>query len=383
LAGEGRPTSVTFLHRDARRPGACLIFLTDREGRAVSQPSLGEPGTPRLEGADPIRPPQTALERGPKPGHSGPAPSAAARRDGSSEPRADTAIPRATSRDRPSPPTLPARPSSAADVAEVVAGVRAWWAQDEARLRRIKFHLRAAVSALGGAMATRDEASQTGKGVGPQTPAARRRARSAFRQDRGDEPTELEGWPAAGAKIDWQAAPQSVSVPGSGPVAPRDSRPASEVRPAPTTRHGRAALGSPASRPTPRPASRRGAAPASTRERAAAFLALGSAVGVLLSLVVSLAPSDRPMVGEGDFGATASRPVAGSGGLIALVGSDAPDRTPLVLETRAHGGDWREAGRTSADEDGDFRLEGRLQARPGQLTVRARAPGVATSAPSP
>jgi poly-gamma-glutamate capsule biosynthesis protein CapA/YwtB (metallophosphatase superfamily) len=240
-------------------------------------------------------------------------------------------------------------------------------------------------------MATWDEANQSGKGVGPQTPAARRRARSARRQDRGVEPAGLEGLPAAGARIDWKAAPgspgfgqawesaQSVSAPGPG--APRESRLASEDRPAPTTRRGRAALGSPASRPTPRPASRRGAAPASTRERPAALLALGSAVGVLVSLVVSLAPSDTTIVGEGDFGAAASRVVVAPGGLIALVGSDAPDRTPLVLETRAHGGDWREAARTSADEDGDFRLEGRVQARPGRLTVRALAPGVATSAP--
>jgi hypothetical protein len=112
-----------------------------------------------------------------------------------------------------------------------------------------------------------------------------------------------------------------------------------------------------------------------------AFLALGSAVGVLLSLVVSLASSDTPAVGVGDFGAEASRRVVAPGGLIALTGSDAPDGTPVVLETRVQGGDWREAGRSSADEEGDFRLEGHALAPPGRLMLRARAPDVGASAP--
>jgi poly-gamma-glutamate capsule biosynthesis protein CapA/YwtB (metallophosphatase superfamily) len=178
-------------------------------------------------------------------------------------------------------------------------------------------------------MATQDEPSQTGQRVGPQTPAARRRARSDSRKHPGVEPL------------------RSVA----------------------------------ASRPTPRPASRRRAAPASTRERPAAFLALGGAVGVLLSLVVSLASSDTPAAGVGDFGADASRRVVAPGGSIALTGSNAPDGTPLVLETREQGGNWREAGRASAGDGGDFRLEGRVRARPGRLALRARAPGVGTSAP--
>jgi poly-gamma-glutamate capsule biosynthesis protein CapA/YwtB (metallophosphatase superfamily) len=103
-------------------------------------------------------------------------------------------------------------------------------------------------------------------------------------------------------------------------------------------------------------------------------------VGVLLSLVVPYASSETPVVGRGDFGAESSRRVVAPGGLIALTGSDAPDGTPLVLETRVQGGDWRTAGRSSADEDGDFRIEGRVPAHPGRVVLRARAPGVATTA---
>jgi poly-gamma-glutamate capsule biosynthesis protein CapA/YwtB (metallophosphatase superfamily) len=245
-------------------------------------------------------------------------------------------------------------------------------------------------------MATQDEASQNGRGVGPQTPAARRRARSASRKDPGAEPAELEPR-ADGAEIHSGAAPESprsgptaepsepasepaqpVPEPASGPVAPPESGPASEFRPASATLHRRARLGSVAAPP---PARTRGAAPASTRQRPAACLALGSAVGVLLSLVVSLASSDTPAAGVGDFGAEASRRVVAPGGRIALTGSDAPDGAPLVLETREQGGDWREAGRSSAGDDGEFRLEGRLLARPGRLMLRAQAPGVGTSAP--
>jgi poly-gamma-glutamate capsule biosynthesis protein CapA/YwtB (metallophosphatase superfamily) len=104
-------------------------------------------------------------------------------------------------------------------------------------------------------------------------------------------------------------------------------------------------------------------------------------VGVLLSLVVPHASSETPAAGGGDFGAEASRRVVAPGGLIALTGSEAPDGTTLVLEARVRGGDWRPAGRSPADEDGDFRLEGRVRADPGRLMLRARAPGVATSAP--
>jgi poly-gamma-glutamate capsule biosynthesis protein CapA/YwtB (metallophosphatase superfamily) len=178
-------------------------------------------------------------------------------------------------------------------------------------------------------MATHHEPIQPGQRVGPQTPAARRLARSASPKDPGVEPL--------------------------GSVA--------------------------ASRPTPRPASRRGAAPASTRERPAAFVALGAAVGVLLCLVVSLASSDTPAASVGGFGAEASRRVVAPGGLIALTGSAAPERTRLVLETRTRDGRWRAAGGSTTDDDGDFRLEGRALARPGRLMLRARAPGVSTSAP--
>jgi poly-gamma-glutamate synthesis protein (capsule biosynthesis protein) len=86
-------------------------------------------------------------------------------------------------------------------------------------------------------------------------------------------------------------------------------------------------------------------------------------------------------VGAGDFGAEPSRRVVAPGGWIALTGSDAPEGTGLVLETRTPGGPWRASARSSADEEGHFRLEGRVLARPGRIALRARAPGVGVSAP--
>jgi poly-gamma-glutamate capsule biosynthesis protein CapA/YwtB (metallophosphatase superfamily) len=121
---------------------------------------------------------------------------------------------------------------------------------------------------------------------------------------------------------------------------------------------------------------------ASTRERTAALLALASAAGILLFVVLSLGSSGSPLgAGLADFRATASRAVVAPGGWIALTGSDAPKDTKLVLETRTQDDRWRTAGRSSSDEEGHFRLKGRVLARPGRLAVRARAPAVGASAP--
>ena len=156
--------------------------------------------------------------------------------------------------------------------------------------------------------------------------------------------------------------PSPASPPGAHPAAPGGSGPAG----------GSGRFSTPASR-----ASR----PTRTGERAAALLALGSAVGVLVFLVLSLASSGSPVAGLGDFGAEPSRRVVAPGGWIALTGSDAPEGTGLLLETRTRDGDWRTAGRSTTGDDGHYRLEGRVLARPGRLTLRARAPGVGTSTP--
>jgi hypothetical protein len=117
------------------------------------------------------------------------------------------------------------------------------------------------------------------------------------------------------------------------------------------------------------------------RERVSALVALGSALGVVVFLVVSLGSSSR-FLGASGFEAAPSTRVVAPGGWITLTGSDAPESTPLVLEVRSKSGEWREAGRAVSDSDGGFALKGRVLARPGPVTVRARAPeaGVASSA---
>jgi poly-gamma-glutamate capsule biosynthesis protein CapA/YwtB (metallophosphatase superfamily) len=239
-------------------------------------------------------------------------------------------------------------------------------------------------------MSTEHEASDTGAGVGPQTPAARRRARSAPPEDPGVELAALEESAAESGEIHPGPTPASR---GSEPASTPGPEAASTPAPAPPSRPGPEPASrpdpTPASRPSPAPASRLGprsapppgSGPASTRERAAALLALGSAAGVLLFFLASLGSSGSPVAGLGDFGAEASRRVVAPGGWIALTGSDAPEGAGLLLETRTRDGGWRTAGRSTTDEEGDFRLEGRVLARPGRLVVRARAPGVGTSAP--
>jgi poly-gamma-glutamate capsule biosynthesis protein CapA/YwtB (metallophosphatase superfamily) len=312
-------------------------------------------------------------------------------------------------------------------------------------------------------MATEHEASDTGAGIGPQTPAARRRVRSGVPQDPGAELAALEesaaesgeihagpaaapASPAAGRVPPPEAAPAAPpesepaapfesepaapfesepaapfeSEPGapfepepaapfeSEPAAPSESEPASPFESEPASL-SESAPGSPvvdpppampldpppASPPGAHPAapggsgpaggSRRSSTPASrptrTGERAAALLALGSAVGVLVFLALSLGSSGSPVAGVGEFGAEPSRRVVAPGGWISLTGSDAPEGTDLLLETRKRDGDWRTAGRSTTGDDGHYRLEGRVLARPGRLTLRARAPGVGTSTP--
>ena len=115
------------------------------------------------------------------------------------------------------------------------------------------------------------------------------------------------------------------------------------------------------------------------RERASALLALGSAVGVVAFFVSSLTPAGAP--GGETFEAEPSSRAVAPGGRIVLTGTDAPGSTPLVLETRAKGGRWREAGRADSEDGGEFRLEGRVVGRPGPVAIRARAPGVAVATP--
>jgi poly-gamma-glutamate capsule biosynthesis protein CapA/YwtB (metallophosphatase superfamily) len=120
--------------------------------------------------------------------------------------------------------------------------------------------------------------------------------------------------------------------------------------------------------------------PPARRERVSLLLGLGSAIGVVAFLVSSLGSSGLPADGA-TFEAKPSSRVVAPGGRIVLTGLDAPKATPLVLQTRAKGARWRAAGRSESDERGEFRLEGRVLARPGPVAVRARSPEGAVTPP--
>jgi poly-gamma-glutamate capsule biosynthesis protein CapA/YwtB (metallophosphatase superfamily) len=244
-------------------------------------------------------------------------------------------------------------------------------------------------------MATDHDSSETGAGAGPQTPAAGRHAHSGRSQDPGAELAALEESGAASMEVRpgpaaAPAEPNAAAPAEPEPAAPPEPEPAAPAEPEPGAPAEPEGAGppepEPAAPPEPGPVAARSPAvppraPASTRERAVALLALGSATGVLLFLLLSLGSSGSPVVGAADFGAEPSRRVVAPGGWVALTGSDAPDGAGLVLEARTPGGRWRAAGRSSADDDGRFRLEARVLARPGRVALRARAPGVGVSAP--
>ncbi|MBD0281781.1 MAG: CapA family protein [Thermoleophilaceae bacterium] len=105
-------------------------------------------------------------------------------------------------------------------------------------------------------------------------------------------------------------------------------------------------------------------------------------MGFLVFLLVSQG-SSTSLPGLGELEAEPSSRLVAPGGRLTVVGSDAPGRTKLLLETRSGGGRWRAAGTSYSNGDGEFRVEGRALARPGRLFVRARAPGAGASTPVP
>jgi poly-gamma-glutamate capsule biosynthesis protein CapA/YwtB (metallophosphatase superfamily) len=212
-------------------------------------------------------------------------------------------------------------------------------------------------------MSTDEDTRDRDAGLGPRTPAARRRARL----DAGaDEPQVDATEPAEPLQA---PEPPRAPEPQAGEITVRrlpEAEPDTE----------------PEHEPEPEPAPDTAPEPSPVRERATVALALASAFGVAMSLAASLGSSDGFLGASiAGFEGKASSRVVAPGGWIALSGSDAPAATKLVLETRSKGAGWRPAGHTTSDEDGDFRLAGRVVARPGRVMLRARAPGVATAAP--
>jgi poly-gamma-glutamate capsule biosynthesis protein CapA/YwtB (metallophosphatase superfamily) len=185
-------------------------------------------------------------------------------------------------------------------------------------------------------------------------------------------------------------APPRAPAPPKQPTAPPRARTGGPPPGRPVLRHPRRRpgasyaprRGAPSALP-PRPAPPVQRGRAVTRERVTALVALASAVGVLLFMLASVGSSGEGPKGLGDFGATASARVVAPGGWIALAGSDAPAAATVLLETRGDNGDWRTAARSSTDDQGGFRVEGRVLGHPGRLDIRARVPGVGASAPLP
>ena len=217
-------------------------------------------------------------------------------------------------------------------------------------------------------MATEDQVSEQGVKLGPQTPAARRRAR-ALPEEAGEPPDERIG-PAT------PVARELAEVEEAAPEAVRAETESAEVEVETAEFELEAAQPTP---PAPRPGRPSGPPPGAAL---AALVTLGSSLAVLLFLVSAVGSGlgGQPLPAAG-FDAKPSLREVAPGGRIVLSGSGAPASALLTLETRTPGGEWRAAGQASSDEDGGFRLSGRVAAAPGTLLVRARAPEEATSTP--
>jgi poly-gamma-glutamate capsule biosynthesis protein CapA/YwtB (metallophosphatase superfamily) len=231
-------------------------------------------------------------------------------------------------------------------------------------------------------MAIDEEVSDGRMSLGPQTAAARRRARPAP-----EEPAEPRDEPLAPltplarelAEIEEsEPAPAVLATPPveSEPEPAAPEEPAAEVEPAPRPApRFRPTLPPPPPPPAPRPRKPR-PQPAGPPPGAAvaALTTLGSALAMLLFLVSSVGSEHASPVSAGDsLEARPSLTEVAPGGRISLRGTGAPPGGPLELETRSADGDWQSAGRGAADAAGEFRLSGRVAAAPGTVMVRARA----------
>jgi poly-gamma-glutamate capsule biosynthesis protein CapA/YwtB (metallophosphatase superfamily) len=232
-------------------------------------------------------------------------------------------------------------------------------------------------------MAIEEEVTDGRMSLGPQTAAARRRARPAP-----EEPAEARDEPLGPLT---PVARELAEVEESEPAPAVLATPPVETEPEPTGPEEPAADVEPAPRPTPRfrptlppppppPPSPR---PRKPRPQpagpppgaaVAALTTLGSALAMLLFLVSSVGSEHAsPVSAGGSLEAKPSLTEVAPGGRISLRGSGAPPGAPLELETRSADGDWQSAGRGAADAAGEFRLRGRVAAAPGTVMVRARA----------
>jgi poly-gamma-glutamate capsule biosynthesis protein CapA/YwtB (metallophosphatase superfamily) len=224
-------------------------------------------------------------------------------------------------------------------------------------------------------MATGEQVTEQGVKLGPQTPAARRRARAL--PEEAPEPSDERIGPAT------PIARELAEVEEVAPEAAQAEAGSAEVE-VETTEFEVETAEAEVEAPQPAPPAPRPGRPSRPPPGAAlaALVTLGSSLAVLLYLVSAVGSGlgGQPLP-EADFDATPSLREVAPGGRILLSGSGAPANARLTLETRTPGGEWRAAGQATSDEDGGFRLSGRVAAAPGTVMVRARASVEATSTP--
>jgi poly-gamma-glutamate capsule biosynthesis protein CapA/YwtB (metallophosphatase superfamily) len=248
-------------------------------------------------------------------------------------------------------------------------------------------------------MAIDEDISEQGPSFGPQTAAARRRARPVAEQPAEPVAEPLAPLtPVARELAELEEAPEASTV-LAPPPAQTEPEPAQievepEPEPAPPPPRPRPRLRQPRRRTKPlfEPAPPADAAPPASTEpparphpgsSVAALTTLGSALAMLLFLVSGIgADRGTSLAGAADIDGKPSLEEVAPGGRIALSGSGAAPGAALLLEMRSAEGDWQSAGRASADAEGRFRVGGRVAAAPGPLEVRARTEsGDATSDP--
>ena len=232
------------------------------------------------------------------------------------------------------------------------------------------------------AMAMDEEVTDERISLGPQTAAARRRARPAPEEpaEPRDEPlgplTPVARELAEIEESDAAPAVLATSPVEAEPEPAATEEPVTEVEPAPRpTPRFRPTLPPPPPPPAPRPRKPR-PQPAGPPPGAAvaALTTLGSALAMLLFLVSSVGSEHASPISAGSsLAARPSLTEVAPGGRISLQGTGAQPGAPLELETRSADGDWQSAGRGAAGAAGEFRLSGRVAAAPGTVMVRARA----------
>jgi poly-gamma-glutamate synthesis protein (capsule biosynthesis protein) len=256
----------------------------------------------------------------------------------------------------------------------------------------------------------RRKARAEGKVVAPEPPAEEIRLRRISHEDREAPPTATAPPP-----------PPATAAPPPPSPAPAPSAPTASPRPAPATPAGGrlappppgapeevapppehappARDAPPAEPPVQQPRVPSAAPPApprqpparltlptlpsAPRERATLLVAIASAIGIVLALASSIGGGSFPGFGGGGFGAQAAARVVAPGGWVTLQGTHAPGGAKLVLESRGRGENWHSFGEGSSDGDGRFAIRGRVLERPGQVELRARVPGAATTSPIP